>query len=76
MEMVRMLNRSIHHLGIHVATALLALFALVCVATGFAAATLAGGGIPGLAVAALVAVATFQTLRVPVGRASSWLLDR
>jgi hypothetical protein len=30
----------------------------------------------GLPLAALAAVVVFQALRVPVGRASSWLLDR
>jgi RND superfamily putative drug exporter len=30
----------------------------------------------GVALAAIAAVATFQALRVPVGRAASWLVDR
>jgi hypothetical protein len=30
----------------------------------------------GLALGALAAAATFQALRVPVGRAASWLVDR
>jgi hypothetical protein len=32
--------------------------------------------VAGVPLAALAAVAAFQALRVPVGRASSWLLDR
>jgi hypothetical protein len=66
---------TIRALGLHAAGALMALMALVCLAAALAVATVVPG-VAGVPLAALAAVAAFQALRVPVGRASSWLLDR
>ena len=66
---------ALRHLGLDAAAALMTLMAIVCLGTAVATATLLGG-VLGLPIAALAAVVTFQALRVPVGRASSWLLDR
>lgn len=69
------LTATLRDLGLHAAGALMALMVLVCLAAAFTVATV----VPGLAalpLAALAAVAVFQALRVPVGRAASWLLDR
>jgi hypothetical protein len=62
-------------IGLHAAAALMSALVVLCVAAGAAVAALVGG-LPGLGLAALAAVATFQALRVPVGRAASWLLER
>ena len=53
----------------------MALLAAACLAAGAATATAVGGTLA-LPAAAVAAGATFQALRVPVGRAASWMLDR
>jgi hypothetical protein len=50
------------------------LMAAICLATATGAIALVDGPL-GLPLAAVGAAATFQALRVPVGRASSWLVD-
>ena len=67
--------RSLRHLGLHAAAALMTLLAAACLAAGAMAATAIGGTLA-LPAAAVAAGATFQALRVPVGRAASWMLDR
>ena len=67
--------RSLRHLGLHAAAALMALLAAACLAVAAATATAVGGTLA-LPAAAVAAGATFQALRVPVGRAASWILDR
>jgi hypothetical protein len=66
---------TIRNFGLHAAAALMALLVLVCLAAAFAVVTVVPG-VAGVPLATLAAVAAFQALRVPVGRASSWLLDR
>jgi hypothetical protein len=65
---------AIRHFGVHAAAALMALLVALCVAAGAGAVALVGGA-PGLGLGAVAAVATFQALRVPVGRAARWLVD-
>ena len=65
---------AIRHIGVHLAVALMALMVVVCVGAGAAVATVVGG-LPGPGLGGVAAVAAFQALRVPVGRASSWLID-
>ena len=48
---------------------------LACLAVAFAIVTVVARH-RRLPLAALAAVAAFQALRVPVGRAASWMLDR
>ena len=67
--------RSLRHLGLHAAAALMALLAAACLAVAAATATAVGGTLA-LPAAAVAAGATFQALRVPVGRAAGWMLDR
>ena len=67
--------RSLRHLGLHAAAALMTLLAAACLAVAAATATAVGGTLA-LPAAAVAAGATFQALRVPVGRAASWMLDR
>jgi len=67
--------RSLRHLGLHAAAALMALLAAACLAVAAATATAVGGTLA-LPAAAVAAGATFKALRVPVGRAASWMLDR
>ena len=67
--------RSLRHLGLHAAAALMALLAAACLAVAAATATAVSGTLA-LPAAAVAAGATFQALRVPVGRAASWMLDR
>ena len=67
--------RALRHLGLHAAAGLMTLLAAACLAAGAATATAVGGPLA-LPAAALAAGATFQALRVPVGRAASWMLDR
>ena len=69
-----MKSPALRRIGLPAAAALMALMALVCVALAVATAALVGGA-PGLAAGALVAVAAFQLLRVPVGRTASRLID-
>ena len=70
-----MTTRVIHRIGPSAAAALLALLAALCLSAAVAA-TATVGGPDGLALGALAAAATFQALRVPVGRAAGWLVDR
>jgi hypothetical protein len=70
-----MTTRALHHIGLHAAVALMALLVALCLAAGAVVAAVVGG-FPGLALAALAGGAIFQALRVPVGRAASWLLER
>jgi hypothetical protein len=65
---------AIRHIGVHAAAALMALLVLLCVAAGVGATALVGGA-PGLGLGAVAALATFQALRVPIGRAARWLVD-
>jgi hypothetical protein len=68
------MTHGIRHIGVHAAAALMALLVVLCVAAGVGAAGLVGGA-PGLALGPAAALATFQALRVPVGRAARWLVD-
>jgi hypothetical protein len=69
------MQRLLRHIGLHAAAALMTLMAIACLAAGAAAATVVGGPLA-LPTAAASALATFQALRVPVGRAATWMLDR
>jgi hypothetical protein len=70
-----MTTRALRRIGPPAAATLMALLAAVCLAAAVCAAV-AVGGPAGLALGTLAAFATFQALRVPVGRAASWLVDR
>jgi len=70
-----MTTRALHRIGPSAAAALVALLAALCLAAGVVAASVLGGP-AGPALGAVAAAATFQALRVPVGRAASWLVDR
>jgi hypothetical protein len=70
-----MTTRALRRIGPSAAATLMALLAALCL-TAAAAAAVVVGGPAGLAVGALAAAATFQALRVPVGRAAGWLVDR
>ena len=59
----------------HAAALLLTLLVALCVLAGFGAATLVDGALAA-PFALLCAVATFQALRVPVGRTARRLLER
>ena len=69
-----MINRSLRTIGLPAAAALMTLMAAVCLAAAVAPVALVGGP-ASLPLAALAAGAAFQALRVPVGRAASWLID-
>jgi hypothetical protein len=69
-----MTTRALRRIGPSAAATLMALLAALCLTAAVAAAVLVGGP-AGLALGALAAAATFQALRVPVGRAASWLID-
>jgi hypothetical protein len=68
-------SQALRHFGLQAAAALMTALVVACLAVGAGVVALVGGA-PGLALAAVAAVATFQALRVPVGRAASWLLER
>jgi hypothetical protein len=70
-----MTTRALRRIGPSAAATLMALLAALCLAAAIVAAV-AVGGPAGAALGALAAAATFQALRVPVGRAASWLVDR
>jgi hypothetical protein len=70
-----MTARALRRIGPSAAATLIAVLAAVCLTAAIAAAAVVGGS-AGLALGALAAAATFQALRVPVGRAASWLVDR
>jgi hypothetical protein len=59
----------------HAAALILTLLVAVCVLAGFGATALIDGALAA-PVALLCAIATFQALRVPVGRTARRLLDR
>jgi hypothetical protein len=66
--------RTLRTIGLPAAAALMTLMAALCLAAAIAPVALLGGPLS-MPLAALAAVAAFQTLRVPVGRAASWLID-
>jgi hypothetical protein len=70
-----MRTQALRTFSLHAAGALMALMAITCLAVAGAVGTAVGGALT-LPVAALAAGVTFQALRVPVGRAAAWLLDR
>jgi hypothetical protein len=70
-----MRTHAIRHIGFHAAAALMTLLAVACVAAAVAVAMVVDG-VLALPAAVAAAGATFQALRVPVGRAASWLIDR
>jgi len=65
---------SLHRIGVPAAACLMALMALACLALAVATAAFVGGA-PGVAAAGVVAIAAFELLRGPVGRAASRLID-
>jgi hypothetical protein len=71
---VRVISRTLRTIGIPAAAVLMTLMAALCLAAAVAPLALVAGPLA-LPLAALAAVATFQALRVPVGRAASWLID-
>jgi hypothetical protein len=75
MGIATMRTPALRTISLHAAGVLMALLAIACLAAAGAAGTAVGGALT-LPVAALAAGVTFQALRVPVGRAAAWLLDR
>jgi hypothetical protein len=69
-----MINQTLRHIGVPAAAVLMTLMAAVCLAAAAAALAVVEGPLT-LPFAAIAAGATFQALRVPVGRAASWLID-
>jgi hypothetical protein len=65
---------TLHRIGLPVAAALMTLMAAACVALAVATVSIVGG-VAGIGAGALVAVAAFQAMRVPVGRTASRLID-
>jgi hypothetical protein len=63
------------HLDLHAAAALLTLMALICLIAPVGVIVLLDGTLA-LPVALVAAFATFQALRVPVGRTAGRLLER
>jgi hypothetical protein len=61
-------------IGLPAAAALMTAMAAVCLAVAVAPVALLGGPVS-LPLAAIAGFAAFQALRVPVGRAASWLID-
>jgi spore maturation protein SpmB len=70
----KVINQALRTIGLPAAAALMTLLAALCLAAAVASVALVGGPLS-LPVAVLAAAATFQGLRVPVGRAASWLID-
>jgi hypothetical protein len=70
-----MITQTLRTIGVPAAAALMTLMAALCLAAAVAAIAVVDGPLA-LPLAALAAGGTFQALRVPVGRAASWLLDR
>jgi hypothetical protein len=68
------INRALRTVGLPAAAALMTLMAAVCLAAALAPVAIVGGP-ASLVLGAAAAAATFQALRVPVGRAASWLID-
>jgi hypothetical protein len=69
-----MINQTLRHIGVPAAALLMTLMAAICLAAAGAAVAVVDGPLA-LPFAAAAAGATFQALRVPVGRAASWLID-
>lgn len=69
-----MIAQTLHAIGVPAAVALIALMAAVCLAAAGSAVALVDGPLA-VPLAAIGAAATFQALRVPIGRAASWLID-
>jgi hypothetical protein len=69
-----MINQTLRHIGVPVAAVLMTLMAAMCLAAAVAAIAVVEGPLAP-PFAAVAAGATFQALRVPVGRAASWLID-
>jgi hypothetical protein len=69
-----MINQTLRHIGVPAAAALMTLMAAVCLAAAGAALAVLDGPVA-LPAAAVAAGGIFQALRVPVGRAASWLID-
>jgi hypothetical protein len=69
-----MISRTLRHIGVPAAAALMTLMAALCLAAAAAALAFVDGPVA-FALAAAAAGGTFQALRVPVGRAASWLVD-
>jgi hypothetical protein len=69
-----MINQTLRHIGVPVAAVLMTLMAAVCLAAAGAAIAVVEGPLA-LPLAAVAAGGSFQALRVPVGRAASWLID-
>jgi hypothetical protein len=68
------INRALHTVGLPAAAALMTLMAAVCLSVAVAPIALVGGP-ASLPLGAAAGAAAFQALRVPVGRAASWLID-
>jgi hypothetical protein len=68
------ISTALRTIGLPAAAALMTLMAALCLAAAVTPVALLGGPVA-LPLSALAAVATFQALRVPVGRAASWLID-
>jgi cytochrome c oxidase assembly factor CtaG len=68
------INHALRTIGVPTAAALMTLMAALCLAAAAAPLALLGGPLS-LPLAAFAAAAAFQALRVPVGRAASWLID-
>jgi hypothetical protein len=67
------MTNALHAIGLPAAAVLMALLAALCLVAAVTPVVVAGPvALPAGAVAAL---GIFQALRVPVGRASSWLID-
>jgi hypothetical protein len=69
-----MRSRTIRHIGLHAAAALMTLLAAACLAVAVTVAVVVDGPLT-IPAAVVAGGATFQALRVPVGRAASRLLD-
>jgi hypothetical protein len=67
------MSNVLHTIGLPAAAVLMTLLAAVCLVAALTPVFVAGPF--ALPVGALAALAIFQGLRVPVGRASSWLID-
>jgi hypothetical protein len=69
-----MINQTLRTIGVPAAAVLMTLMAAVCLVAAGTAVAVVDGALA-LPLAALAALVTFQALRVPVGRAASWLID-
>jgi hypothetical protein len=69
-----MISQTLRTIGVPAAAVLMTLMAAVCLAAAGTAVAVVDGALA-MPLAALAALVTFQALRVPVGRAASWLID-